>query len=106
MKLKFGKELWVFVSTYDPGSERDETEREAFQNNLDDCFAELNIEEDRESEILVVGRENGVLGLNNTQITKEKVQGVVKEMKAGLDRCTVECLKSGATNVINWLQPV
>ena len=37
MKVKFGGESWVFVSAYGPGSEREETEREAFWNYLDDC---------------------------------------------------------------------
>ena len=36
-------------------------------------------------------------GLNDSQVTKEEVQGLVKEMKARravcLDGCAVECLK-------------
>ena len=45
----------------------------------------LNVE-DREAEILAVGKENGmkVFGrLNNAQIMKEVVKEAVKEMKAG-----------------------
>ena len=35
-----------------------------------------------------------VLGrFSKTQIMKEEVQGAVKQMKAGLDGCAVECLK-------------
>ena len=36
VKVKF-VELWVFVSAYGTYSERDETEREGFWNDLDDC---------------------------------------------------------------------
>ena len=38
MKEKFGRELWVFMSTYGSGSKRVETDREAFRNYLDDCL--------------------------------------------------------------------
>ena len=37
VKVKFGRELWVFVCAYGPAGERDETEREAFWNDLDNC---------------------------------------------------------------------
>ena len=30
VQVKFGRDLWVFVSSYDFGSERNKTEREAF----------------------------------------------------------------------------
>ena len=59
--------------------------------------------------MVVAGRENGVVlrGLNNAQIMKEEVQGVVNEVKArvaaGLHGCVVECLKSGVTSVTEWL---
>ena len=40
----------------------------------------------------------------NALITKEEVNEVVKEMKAGkaarLEECLVECLKNGSTSVI------
>ena len=35
---KFGREVWVFVSAYDSGSDRNETERGTFWNYLDDCL--------------------------------------------------------------------
>ena len=38
MKVKFDRKLWVFVCAYGPCSERDETERETFWNNLNDCL--------------------------------------------------------------------
>ena len=38
MKVKFGQELWVFVFAYSLGSERDETEMEAFWNYLYECL--------------------------------------------------------------------
>ena len=37
VKVKFGHEWWAFVSAYGPGSERDEDEREAFWNDVDEC---------------------------------------------------------------------
>ena len=44
----------------------------------------LNVEEDRDAEILAIGRENEVNvlgGLNDSQITKEEVKRAIK-MKA------------------------
>ena len=38
MQVKFGRELRVFVSAYGTDSARNDTEREDFQNYLDDCF--------------------------------------------------------------------
>ena len=56
-------------------------ETEAVKKRLAEYFEKLlNVEEDREAEIVAVGRENGVkvLGrLNNVQITKEEVKGAV-----------------------------
>ena len=63
-------------------------------NMLPNMLKDLNLENDKEAEIVAVGREKGVkvlVRVNNAQITKEKVQGAVKEMKAGesarLDGC-------------------
>ena len=73
----------------------------------------LDVEEDKEdrkAEIIAVGLEHGVKvlgGLTNAHITKERVKGTVKEMKAGkaakLDGCAVECLKRGGKSIIEWL---
>ncbi len=70
----------------------------------------LNVKEDREPEIVAVGRERGmdVLGeLNEALITREEVRESVGEVKAGkaagLDGCAAECLKSGRTTVVEWL---
>ena len=41
MRVKFGRELWVFVSASDPSSARHETERETIWNDLDDCLPSL-----------------------------------------------------------------
>ena len=46
----------------------------------------LYVEEDRAAKFVAVGKENGVKvlgGLNNALITKEEVQGAVKEIKEG-----------------------
>ena len=61
----------------------------------------LNVEEDKEAKIVAVGRENGVKvfgRLNNAQIKEE-----AKDKAAQLDGCAAEYLKSGSTNVIEWL---
>ena len=43
VKVKFVRESWVFVYAYGPGSEREETEREAFWNYLDDCLQSFGV---------------------------------------------------------------
>ncbi len=60
----------------------------------------LNVEENKEPEIVAVGRERGVnvLGeLNEVFITREEVQESVREIKArkaaGLDGVAAGCLK-------------
>ncbi len=76
-------------------------EKEAVRKRWAKYFEEsLNEEEDREPEIVAVGRERGVnvLGeLNEACITREEVQESVREMKAGkaagLDEVAAECLK-------------
>ncbi len=64
----------------------------------------LNGEEDREPDIVAVGRK---LGINEALITREEVQESVREMKtgkaAGLDGVAAECLKSGGATVVEWL---
>ena len=70
----------------------------------------LNVEEEREAEIVAVGREQrmNVLGeLNESLITREEVEEAVSDMKsgkaAGMDECAVECLKGGGVTVVEWL---
>lgn len=38
MKFRFGKEFWVFVNAYRPGSKRNEKDKENFWSILDDCL--------------------------------------------------------------------
>jgi len=86
-------------------------EKDAVRKRWAEYFERLlNVEEDREPEIVAVGRERGmnVLGeLNEALITREEVQEAVREMKAGkaagLDGCAVECVKSGGATVVEWL---
>ena len=80
-------------------------EKEAVKERWVEFFEVLfNVEEDKEVEIVAVGRENGIKvlgGLNNAQITIEEVEGAVKEMKAtGLDWCAVQCMKSVSISMI------
>ncbi len=63
------------------------TEKEAVRKRWAEYFEGLlNVEEDREPEIVPVGRERGVnvLGeLNEALITRQEVQESVREMKSG-----------------------
>ena len=45
VKVKFGKDMWVFVFVFahDAGIERDETERKTFLNDLDDCLQSFGV---------------------------------------------------------------
>jgi len=66
VKVKFGRELWVFVSAYGPGSERDEEEREAFWNDVDECLQSFG------TNVNVV-----LLGDLNARVGNALVEGVV-----------------------------
>ena len=46
VKLKFVRELWVLVFTSGPGSERNETEREVFWNDLEECLESFGVNVD------------------------------------------------------------
>ena len=39
VKVKFGCEVWMFISAYGPGSERSEDERTSFWNELSECVS-------------------------------------------------------------------
>ena len=65
----------------------------------------LNAEEDREAEIIVVGRESGVnvLGeFNNSDHERGSPRGV-KGDESRMGWPPVQCLKRGDTSVIQWL---
>ena len=86
-------------------------EKDAVRKRWAEYFERLlNVEEDREPEIVAVGREQrmNVLGeLNEALITREEVQEAVREVKvgkaAGLDGCAAECVKNGGVTVVEWL---
>ena len=65
-KVKFGKEMWVFVSAYGPGSERGEAERDNFWNMVDDTLQSF---EERVNVVL--------LGDLNARVGNEVIDGVV-----------------------------
>ena len=56
VKVKFGRELWMFTYAY--GSEMDETEREAFYNDLDDCLQSFGVNVN----IVLLGKLNARVG--------------------------------------------
>ena len=66
MKVKLGKEMWVFVSAYGPGSEKSIEEREAFWIDLNECIEGLG----RNVNVVVLGDLNATVG-------KEPIDGVV-----------------------------
>ncbi len=70
----------------------------------------LNVKEDKEPEIVAVGREQGVnvlRELNEAFLMREEVQESVRKMKAGkaawLEGVAAECLKSDGATVVEWL---
>ena len=58
VKVKFGCEVWVFISAYGPGSERSEDERTSFWNELNDCVRQVK---EREN-VVVLGDLNARVG--------------------------------------------
>uniref|UniRef100_A0A8C8DHP6 ribonuclease H n=1 Tax=Oryzias sinensis TaxID=183150 RepID=A0A8C8DHP6_9TELE len=66
VKVKFQKELWVFVSAYGPGSERNEEERVTFWNDLDECLQGFG------ANVNVV-----LMGDLNARVGDERIEGVV-----------------------------
>ncbi|XP_076031278.1 uncharacterized protein LOC143019503 [Oratosquilla oratoria] len=58
MKVKLGKEMWVFVSAYVPGSEKSMEEREAFWIDLNECIEGLG----RNVNVIVLGDLNARVG--------------------------------------------
>ena len=73
-KVKFGRELWVFVCVHGPGSDMDEIEREAFWNYLDDCLHNFGL-----IMIIVV-----LLRDFNAHVGDEVVEEVVRDRMIGL----------------------
>ena len=66
MKVKMGREMWVFVSAYGPGSEKSVEEREAFWIDLGDCLESFG------ENVSVV-----LLGDLNARVGNEPIDGVV-----------------------------
>ena len=58
MKVKWGREVWVFVSAYGPGCERSEDEREEFWRSLGECIESLG----RGCYVVVMGDLNARVG--------------------------------------------
>ena len=58
VKVKWGCEMWVFVSAYGPGTERSVEERHEFWNDLSDCIASFNVR----YHIVVLGDLNARVG--------------------------------------------
>ena len=66
VKVKFEQELWIFVSAYGLGGEWDETDREAFWTEFDECMQSF------EADASIV-----VLGDLNARVGNERIDGVV-----------------------------
>ena len=66
VKVKFGRESWVFVSAYGPGREKSDGEREDFWSGLDECLQSFG------GNVRVV-----VLGDLNARVGDECIDGVV-----------------------------
>ena len=66
VRVRLGKECWVFVSAYGPGSERTEEERNEFWNDLTNCVEDLS----RRNCVIVLGDLNARVG-------DREVEGVV-----------------------------
>ena len=58
VKVKWGREVWVFVSAYGPGCERSEDEREEFWRSLGECIESLG----RGCYVVVMGDLNARVG--------------------------------------------
>ena len=66
VRVRLGKECWVFVSAYGPGCERTEEERDEFWNELTSCVEGLS----RRNYVVVLGDLNARVG-------DREVEGVV-----------------------------
>ena len=58
VRLKFGRERWVFVSAYGPGMEKDEKERDGFWEDLQECLGSFS----QRDKIVVLGDLNAKVG--------------------------------------------
>ena len=58
VKVKFGCEVWMFISAYGPGSERSEDERTSFWNELSECVRIVKVREN----VVVLGDLNARVG--------------------------------------------
>ena len=63
VKLIFGREVWVFISAYGPGSERGEDERELFWQELTECIGNF----DRDVNVVLLGDLNAKVGENEIE---------------------------------------
>ena len=66
VKMKMGLNVWVFVSVYGPGGERDEQERDDFWNDLNDCLGNFG------NNCNVV-----IMGDMNARVGAEQIEGVI-----------------------------
>ena len=58
MKVKWGREVWVFISAYGPGSEKCEEDRTRFWNELSDCVRKVR----GNANVVVLGDLNARVG--------------------------------------------
>ena len=87
VKVKFGCQMWMFISAYGPGSERNEDERTNFWNELSECVRLVKVREnvvvlgDLNSRVDDLEIENvvGVHGLPGTNESGEQLVGMCME---------------------------
>ena len=70
VKVKFGCEVWMFISAYGPGSERSEDERTSFWNELSECVRIVKVREN----VVVLGDLNIRLNIRLNGEVLEEVQ--------------------------------
>ena len=69
VKVKFGRKLWLFVPAY--SSERDDTKRAAFWNDLDDCLQNFG-----ENVNTVVSRDMSVSGYEQFRLRAQNTRKI------------------------------
>ena len=95
VRLKFGREGWVIVSAYGPGSEKDDNERDQFWNELRDCVNSFG----DNVNVVVLGDLNARVGNIVIQGVTAKfgVPGVNDRGQLLLDMCIDQELAIGNT---------
>ena len=95
VRVKWGKENWVFVSAYGPGSERNEEERESFWNSLSECLGQFKTWQN----VVIMGDLNARVGdvMVDNVIGRYGVAGVNESGRRCIEMCNEYDLVVGNT---------